>query len=606
MLCRQQNIHSYPSLIIYPQKEKYHGSRELDAMVQHVLQMLPNNVIKLRSTDFIEVISREELTSLPWLVFACKSHKNCIHKDDMKKLAIILEHLVNIGEVDIENEKQICDIIDCKSSVTYYFNLSLALPKTEQRSVSIDDVETVEIVKKVLQLLPEPEDVTEEKFEEIRSSTKSLTSSPWLIQFTKNKTSPFDEDVDLKRLKALLPEVMLGLFDCLHHMSTCSSMYVQKFPTFILFKPGGMYEFHHGRITAYDIARFSREALSSQVHTLTPEHFPQILESSEAWFIDFFAPWCPPCMQFLPEWRKASHSSGHLVKFGTVDCSIHGTLCRKYNINSYPTAILYNHSVPHKFIGSHSHHQIEEFVEDILHPLVIILNPELFEKLIKDKKDDEIWVVDFYAPWCGPCQQLAPQWRKLAKMLVRSPSVRIAEIDCQTYYSLCNTNGVNSYPTIRLYPRGKMGPNRFYSFNGWSRDASSLQAWIYNFLPSKVQSLTSSLFKEVLADSEPWVIDFYAPWCSHCQTFAPEFEKIAEVLKGEVKVGKINCEEFPNICRQATVRAYPTVVFYQGAQRGKTQNPIAEEIHTLTFNGVISFLEEKLTINIQRVKHDEL
>jgi len=55
-----------------------------------------------------------------------------------------------------------------------------------------------------------------------------------------------ESNIDLKRLKALLPEVVLGKFDCEKFPSTCAELYLQKFPTFLLFKPNGAYEFHYG------------------------------------------------------------------------------------------------------------------------------------------------------------------------------------------------------------------------------------------------------------------------------------------------------------------------------------------------------------------------
>lgn len=54
--------------------------------------------------------------------------------------------------------------------------------------------------------------------------------------------------------------------------------------------------------------------------------------------------------------------------------------------------------------------------QDTLRPPVVILNPTSFDELVGHKAEDSIWVVDFYAPWCGPCQQLAPEWRQLAKV----------------------------------------------------------------------------------------------------------------------------------------------------------------------------------------------
>lgn len=46
---------------------------------------------------------------------------------------------------------------------------------------------------------------------------------------------------------------------------------------------------------------------------------------------------------------------------------------------------------------------------------VIDLTPSNFDKLVL--RDDAIWVVEFYAPWCGHCQSLKPEYEKAAKAL---------------------------------------------------------------------------------------------------------------------------------------------------------------------------------------------
>lgn len=45
------------------------------------------------------------------------------------------------------------------------------------------------------------------------------------------------------------------------------------------------------------------------------------------------------------------------------------------------------------------------------------LTPETFQSLVGERKKGETWLVDYYAPWCGPCNELAPDWNKLAKVL---------------------------------------------------------------------------------------------------------------------------------------------------------------------------------------------
>jgi len=79
-------------------------------------------------------------------------------------------------------------------------------------------------------------------------------------------------------------------------------------------------------------------------------------------------------------------------------------------------------------------------------------------------------------------------------------------------------------------------------YSNWYRDAQSLRAWLFEYLPSHVVNLSPAKFRsDVLASSEPWIVDFYAPWCGHCQVFAPEFEHVAQVWSTDKRCGNVNC-----------------------------------------------------------------
>lgn len=45
-------------------------------------------------------------------------------------------------------------------------------------------------------------------------------------------------------------------------------------------------------------------------------------------------------------------------------------------------------------------------------------------------------------------------------------------------------------------------------------------------------------------------VEFYAPWCGHCQQLAPKWKKVASSLKGVVKVAAVNCEDHKQICQE--------------------------------------------------------
>lgn len=62
-------------------------------------------------------------------------------------------------------------------------------------------------------------------------------------------------------------------------------------------------------------------------------------------------------------------------------------------------------------------------------------------------------VVDFWAPWCGPCRMMAPAYEQAAKML--EPHIRLAKVNTEEEQALGARFGIQSIPTVMLLRGGR-------------------------------------------------------------------------------------------------------------------------------------------------------
>lgn len=62
-------------------------------------------------------------------------------------------------------------------------------------------------------------------------------------------------------------------------------------------------------------------------------------------------------------------------------------------------------------------------------------------------------LVDFWAPWCGPCLQMAPYFQQAAGVL--EPAMRLAKVDTEASPGLGNRFGIRSIPTMVLLQGGR-------------------------------------------------------------------------------------------------------------------------------------------------------
>ncbi|ROW15945.1 hypothetical protein VPNG_02440 [Cytospora leucostoma] len=206
---------------------------------------------------------------------------------------------------------------------------------------------------------------------------------------------------------------------------------------------------------------------------------------------------------------------------------------------------------------------------------VIDLIPDNFDKVVLQSGKPTL--VEFFAPWCGHCKNLAPVYEELAGAFEFSKDVQIAKVDADAEKDLGRKFGVQGFPTLKFFD-GKSNTPTDYS---GGRDLESLSSFITDKTgvkprkkaekPSAVTYLTDSTFDKEIGGDKHVLVAFTAPWCGHCKSLAPTWEQLAEDFKNEpnVLVAKVDAEgeNSKATAKAQGVTSYPTIKYFPAGSK---------------------------------------
>jgi len=194
------------------------------------------------------------------------------------------------------------------------------------------------------------------------------------------------------------------------------------------------------------------------------------------------------------------------------------------------------------------------------------LTPADFDDTINGKNA----FVEFYAPWCGHCKNLAPAYDVVGEAFSKQKDVVIAKVDADAHRELGSRYGVSGFPTLKYFPAGSSTPE---DYNG-GRTAEDIIAFIngkagtnvkVKKAPSNVVDLDDKNFDSIVLNSNKDVLaEFYAPWCGHCKHLAPDYEKVANAFAGDkdVVVAKLDADNYKDLAGRYGVSGFPTLIWF--------------------------------------------
>lgn len=314
--------------------------------------------------------------------------------------------------------------------------------------------------------------------------------------------------------------------------------------------------------------------------------------------IMFYAPWCGFCKSLKPEYSAAATElKGHSV-LAAIDVNRpeNSMIRNQYNITGFPTLLYYqNGRLKFQYEGENNKNGLIHFMKDpreapvkIKEPdwsdtdsEVVHLSADNFDPVLRDEASA---LVMFYAPWCGHCKRMKPEYeRAAAKLKMEDIPGTLAALDATKDAAVASQFNVRGYPTIKYFVNGEFKfdvnireANKIFEFmkdpkepppppppeKSWSEESS------------EVVHLIDENYKTFLKKKKHVLVMFYAPWCGHCKKAKPEFTAAAEKYKEDPKVefAAVDCTLQQALCTVNEVKGYPTFKYFNYYKNSRPYN----------------------------------
>ncbi|KAI9803835.1 MAG: hypothetical protein M1825_001715 [Sarcosagium campestre] len=181
------------------------------------------------------------------------------------------------------------------------------------------------------------------------------------------------------------------------------------------------------------------------------------------------------------------------------------------------------------------------------------LKKDTFEPFVKEH---DLVLAEFFAPWCGHCKALAPEYETAATTL-KEKNIALAKVDCTEEADLCQSFGVEGYPTLKVF----RGPDQITPYSGQRKSEAIISYMTKQSLPA-VSLLTADTLEEFKGADKIVIVGYFA---ADDKASNETFSATAETLRDSYLWG---ASSDATLAKAEGVEQ-PSIVLYKSFDEGK-------------------------------------
>ncbi|XP_078544297.1 protein disulfide-isomerase A4-like [Lissotriton helveticus] len=245
------------------------------------------------------------------------------------------------------------------------------------------------------------------------------------------------------------------------------------------------------------------------VSILTDSNFDTFTADKDTVLLEFYAPWCGHCKQFAPEYEKIAQTlkaNDPPIPVAKIDATVATAVAGRFDVSGYPTIKILKKGQPVDYEGARTEEALVAKVKEVSDPdwapppeVTMVLTKDNFDEVVNNA---DLILVEFYAPWCGHCKKLAPEYEKAAQELSkRTPPIPLAKVDATAESELGTRFGVSGYPTLKMFRKGKA-----FEYNGPREKYGIVDYMIEQSGPPSKQIQATKQVQEFLKDGDDVIV----------------------------------------------------------------------------------------------------